>query len=506
MNNFLLRAVFTLLLASVSGCGGGGATTVTARVTISISGASSPLNAGGSRTFTATVTNSPNAAVTWSVIETGGGSITPAGIYTAPGTPGTYTVKATAQADSSASATAAVPVIIPEGNIPGYSVGVDYHAYGTDFLHTAFITIYDQPGVRQTVLNQLQGMADRGASTISTRIWFVTEPGTSNFGETWRATFPMTDQEAANLHTYAQDVAAVQGSGGNRLRLDLCFLWLGAADYTMGTPSTGLGFTPISGAVFTSRLQTTTDKVLAAVIGVNRPDGLPVVDIIYLNGEVMVGAKNNEDWFMTTHYPRFVSVVSQAGFTPAVYFIVADTESNVLQNNYIDAQYPILNNHRSMFWVYRTMKFMVDNGLPIPARIDFSYYVPLVSSTYPQLLTRVLDDADATLPSLGTAQSYAAAETFYFLSNAQRNQFGQAFASEAATNPRLKSVTFWTTPDGGGSGINVAYPFAFEDYLPPAGVGGESRRSRSRAVLGSRANTISRILHLKTSITNHQLR
>ena len=159
-----------------------------------------------------------------------------------------------------------------------------------------------------------------------------------------------------------------------------------------------------------------------------------------------------------------------------------------------------------MFWVYRTMKFMVDNGLPIPARIDFSYYVPLVSSTYPQLLTRVLDDADATLPSLGTAQSYAAAETFYFLSNAQRNQFGQAFASEAATNPRLKSVTFWTTPDGGGSGINVAYPFAFEDYSPPAGVGGESRRSRSRAVLGSRANTISRILHLKTSITKRQLR
>jgi len=472
MSSRRLSSFFALLLTGVLyGCGGAGSSAPSSspspNLSVSVSGASSPLNTGASRTFTATVTNSANTAVSWSVLEAGGGSITPAGIYTAPATPGIYTVKATAQADSSASATAAVPVVIPEGSIPGYSVGVDYHAYGTDFLHTAFITVYNQPSVRQTVQVQLQGMADRGASTISTRIWFVTEPGTSNFGETWRATFPITDQEAANLHTYAQDVAAVQGSGGNRLRLDLCFLWLGAADYTMGTPTTGLGFTPITGAVFSSRVQTTTDKVLAAVTGVKRPDGVPVVDIIYLNGEVMVGAKANEDWFMTTHYPRFVSVVKQAGFIPAIYFIVADTEADVLQNDYIDVQYSILDNHRSMFWVYRTMKFMYDQGLPIPRRIDFSYYVPSTGATYPDLLARVLDDADATLPSLGAAQSYAAAETFYFLDSTQRNQFGQAFSSEAAANPRLHSVTFWTTPDGGGSGINIAYPFAFEDYLPP---------------------------------------
>ncbi len=484
-----------VLTACLVGCGGGGGAPLSAPtpiVTVSILGASTPLDTGASRTFAATVTNTSNSAVSWSVVESGGGSITQAGIYTAPVTPGTYTVKATAQASPSSSGTVRVPVVIPEGNIPGYSVGVDYHAYDTDFQHSAFITIYNQPNVRQTVLAQLQGMADRGASTISTRIWFVTEPGTTNFGESWRATFPMTDQEQANLHTYAQDVAATQGSGGNRLRLDICLLWLGAADYTMGTPSTGLGFTPITGAVFTPRLQTTTDKVLAAVTGVNRPDGVPVVDIIYLNGEVMVGAKNNEDWFMTTHYPRFVSVVAQAGFTPAVYFIVADTEDDVLQNNYVDAQYPILNNHRSMFWVYRTMKFMVDNGLPLPTRIDFSYYVPSITATYPQLLTRVLDDADATLPSLGAAQSYAAAETFYFLNNTQRFQFGQAFAAEAMANPRLKSVTFWTTPDGGGSGVDIAYPFAFEDYLPPPSPGGSLQRSRAstkrRPQTGTRAN------------------
>src|SRR5436305_7295843 len=271
-----------LLIGCFYGCGGSGSTVTpppTPKVSVNVSGPSGTLNAGASRTFTATVTNSSNTGVSWAVLETGGGLITQTGIYTAPPIPGTYSVKATAQADSTASATEAVPVVIPERNIPGYDVGVDYHAYGADFLHTAFITNDNQPGVRQTVQTQLQGMADRGATEISTRIWLVTEPGTTNFGETWRATFPMTDQEQANLHTYAQDVAAVQGVGGNRLRLNLCFLWLGAADYTMGIPSTGLGFTPITGAVFTSRLQSTTDKVLAAVTGVSRPDGVPVVDI-----------------------------------------------------------------------------------------------------------------------------------------------------------------------------------------------------------------------------------
>jgi hypothetical protein len=369
---------------------------------------------------------------------------------------------------------------MPEGSVQGYSVGVDYHAYGADFVHTAFITIYNQPNVRQIVREQLQGMADRGATTISTRIWFVTEPGTTNFGESWRATFPMTKQEQANLHAYAQDVAAIRGFEGNRLRLDICLLWLGASDYSIGTPATGLGFTPVSAAVFTSRVQTTTDKVLTAIAGVNRPDGVPVAHIIYMNGGVLVGATPNEEWFMTTHYPRFVSVVTQAGFTPAVYFSVTDTEDDVLQNNYVDVQYPILNNHRSMFWVYRAMKFMVDQGLPLPARIDFAYYVPSTGATYPDLLTRVLDDADATLPSLGAPRSYGAAETFYFLDNTQRYDFGQAFAAEAQTRSRLRSVTFWTTPDGGGAGVNVAYPFAFEDYLPPPGSIRSDNSGRSR--------------------------
>lgn len=364
---------------------------------------------------------------------------------------------------TSATFSATVPMLYRVvANVP--DVGVDYHAYGSNFIQTAFITIYHQPGIRGIVQEQLQGMADRGATRISTRLWMVTEPGTTNFGENWRATFPITNQEQANLRAYAEDVAAVQGTHGNRLRLDIGLLWLGAADYTRGTLSEGLGYTPLNPTTFAARVRTTTDKVLAAVSGINRPDGLPVVETIYLNGEVMVGAKANEGWFLTNHYPRFCSAVTEAGFTPSVYFIVADSEANVLQDNYVDANYSILNGHRSMYWMYRSMRYMTDHGLPLPPRIDFSFYVPPVSSTHAQLLTRVLADADATLPSLGAPASYGLAETFYYPDSGQRRALGQAIAREMATGERLRYVTFWTAPDGGGTGVHVAYPFVIEDY------------------------------------------
>jgi hypothetical protein len=71
--------------------------------------------------------------------------------------------------------------------------------------------------------------------------------------------------------------------------------------------------------------------------------------------------------------------------------------------------------HRTMYWIYRSLKFMVDNGLPLPKRIDFSCYTDPAAGPMPDILTRALDDADATLPSLGAPKSYGAAETYYFL-------------------------------------------------------------------------------------------
>jgi hypothetical protein len=68
-------------------------------VAISISPASATIDACKGVVFTATVINSTNTAVTWTVTEAGGGTVTN-GIYTAPSTAGTYHVVARSVADT----------------------------------------------------------------------------------------------------------------------------------------------------------------------------------------------------------------------------------------------------------------------------------------------------------------------------------------------------------------------------------------------------------------------
>ena len=89
--------------------------TVAGPVSVGISPTSASLAMGGTQQFTATVTNSSNKGVTWSVDRLNGGSsstgtISSSGLYTAPATPGTHTVTATSQADSTKSANATVNV------------------------------------------------------------------------------------------------------------------------------------------------------------------------------------------------------------------------------------------------------------------------------------------------------------------------------------------------------------------------------------------------------------
>jgi hypothetical protein len=87
--------------------------TVRASVAVAISPQTPSVVAGGSVTFTATVTGATSSAVTWSVPGTGCGTVTQAGVYTAPSSARTCSVVATSQADSSASATATVTVTAP---------------------------------------------------------------------------------------------------------------------------------------------------------------------------------------------------------------------------------------------------------------------------------------------------------------------------------------------------------------------------------------------------------
>jgi uncharacterized protein YjdB len=82
-------------------------------VTVAVSPASVSLQTGATQAFTATVTGTTNTAVTWSVVEAGGGSVNGSGLYTAPGSAGSYHVKATSVADPSKSNQATVTVTAP---------------------------------------------------------------------------------------------------------------------------------------------------------------------------------------------------------------------------------------------------------------------------------------------------------------------------------------------------------------------------------------------------------
>ena len=86
--------------------------------TVCIYPATSTVVPGGTETFSAIVLGVTDQTVTWSVTGSGNGTITNAGVYTAPTSAGTYQVVATSRA-AATSGTAAVTVTAVGGSISG---------------------------------------------------------------------------------------------------------------------------------------------------------------------------------------------------------------------------------------------------------------------------------------------------------------------------------------------------------------------------------------------------
>lgn len=171
-------ALSALLLLSLFACGGGGTASPTASgagtpatVSLSLSPTSAALVAGASQAFTATVTGSANTSVTWTA---DGGSITTAGVYTAPAIAGTYHVTATSAADGTKSAMATVTVT----------------AASTSTLLTDFAPSSGGPGSTVTLMGSglagasavaFNGVAATAISENSdTRLKVVVPPGASS--------------------------------------------------------------------------------------------------------------------------------------------------------------------------------------------------------------------------------------------------------------------------------------------------------------------------------------
>jgi hypothetical protein len=94
---------------------GGDASTSAGGVSVTVNPVSVAVSVSAHQSYACTVTGSTNTSCTWSVRESGGGSLSPASgsssLYTAPATVGTYHVVAASAAQPMATATATVTVV-----------------------------------------------------------------------------------------------------------------------------------------------------------------------------------------------------------------------------------------------------------------------------------------------------------------------------------------------------------------------------------------------------------
>ena len=83
---------------------------VTVLIVVTVQPATPTVTIGDTLPLTANVVGSTNTAVTWSVQEANGGTITSGGVYSAPNQPGTFHITATSVADTSRKSTITVTV------------------------------------------------------------------------------------------------------------------------------------------------------------------------------------------------------------------------------------------------------------------------------------------------------------------------------------------------------------------------------------------------------------
>jgi hypothetical protein len=99
-----------------------------------------------------------------------------------------------------------------------------------------------------------------------------------------------------------------------------------------------------------------------------------------------------------------------------------------------------------MSWVYRGLRYLQEQGLPVPDRIDFTATAnpPIPYTTVATVVARIYDDLQAILPRFqAPPYRYAAAEAYYYADDAVRVAGSKPYAAERMLARGLEAVLPW---------------------------------------------------------------
>jgi len=336
---------------------------------------------------------------------------------------------------------------------------VNYHAVSAAF--STFFRHYSRD--RQVVREQLQTMADDGADVIKTAVWMGRlAPSPPASWDDYALSFPLQSDELQAVATYVQDVAEIQSRDGHELELDLSVHWDGCSQYEKDSTAATAGPCGLPWADFMARAHESVTGLMRTIAPIRRSDGRPAVALVYFISEASGDqAKPNEGRVVRELYPEFLQMAAAAGIVGSMYFIVDGQEAHALDNTYVNRSTPILSRHRSLISIYQAVQILKDAGIPLPARLDFSLYPEPDRTSVAAVLRRTFDDLATAFPGM----PLGVAETRYPLDPGERTSLATAFRDEFARRGSPQRIVFWTTPDGGGSGVDVGYPFDFQTFL-----------------------------------------
>lgn len=247
-------------------------------------------------------------------------------------------------------------------------------------------------------------------------------------------------------------------------------------------------------SVFNAAWTTSYQSVIDNVYDITRGDGQKVIKSIMIAYELMLNSRTDdgqhgrdeEKWYMGTHWTPFVSYCQSKGLQPQTEFAIDAYESRAFDNGYQDPDYPsILNGRQSVRHLYKSLKWFKDNNMYIPQPYLLSCNAtgtpapgltvgPLTSHTYSQMMERIFNDADAVVPTLGTPfrKWYELSQTLYVADTSMNQAFGPALGAQGnmSHNNRICAFCVWTTPwtitIGGTTQYDAAYPYDLSPYLP----------------------------------------